>query len=252
MSQRADEALIAALGAVARALSDVASPAMVIGGLAVIARGVPRLTADIDVTIAGEGLDLDAFLVTLARQELAPRIGDALEFARRNQVLLLCHGPTGVPVDVSLAWLPFEREALERAESVDFGGVRLQVPQPRTSWYSRRWRGGIATGPISSACSPVTCWPSISTGFGAWWRSSPPSSTIRADSPSLTRSSTAFSGRHGRARRHGADFGVCRGAAPGWGWRVSGSLVRSWPAGASRCDPPIRVIDSVTDRQPWA
>jgi predicted nucleotidyltransferase len=42
-------------------------------------------------------------------------------------VLLLGHEPTGIPIDLTLAWLPFERVALERAEPVDFGGVTIRV-----------------------------------------------------------------------------------------------------------------------------
>jgi hypothetical protein len=55
----ADAALLAALAACARALRRLARPAMIIGGLAVIARGVPRQTVDIDATIWAEGLDVD-------------------------------------------------------------------------------------------------------------------------------------------------------------------------------------------------
>ncbi len=37
---------------------------MIIGGIAAIARGVPRTTLDIDATIAADGLDLEAALGT--------------------------------------------------------------------------------------------------------------------------------------------------------------------------------------------
>ena len=41
-------------------------PAMIIGGIAVIARGVPRHTIDIDATVAAANLDFDVALDTLA------------------------------------------------------------------------------------------------------------------------------------------------------------------------------------------
>jgi predicted nucleotidyltransferase len=44
-------------------------------------------------------------------------------------VLLLRHASSGTPLEVSLAWLPFEREALGRATVVDFGGVHVPVAQ---------------------------------------------------------------------------------------------------------------------------
>lgn len=103
---------------------------MIIGGIAVIARGVPRQTIDVDATVWGEAINAASLFETLARHGLTPRIDDALEFARRHQILQLRHEPSGTPVDLSLAWLPFEREALERASVVDFGGVSLRVATP--------------------------------------------------------------------------------------------------------------------------
>jgi Nucleotidyltransferase of unknown function (DUF6036) len=35
-----------------------------------------------------------------------------------------------VAVDVSLAWLPFEEEAIAAAVTCDFAGVRIRVPRP--------------------------------------------------------------------------------------------------------------------------
>lgn len=61
------------------------------------------------------------------RHRIVPRISDAIAFARERQVLLLRHEPSGVTIEVSFAWLPFEEEALERAYEIDFQGVRLRV-----------------------------------------------------------------------------------------------------------------------------
>lgn len=103
---------------------------MLIGGVAVIARGVRRLTDDVDATVSAEGIDLDELLLELTREGIVPRIPNAVPFARRNQVLLLRHSASGIDVDLSLAWLPFEEEALARAKVVTVGGRRVRVATP--------------------------------------------------------------------------------------------------------------------------
>jgi predicted nucleotidyltransferase len=116
-----------AVQAVARAISALPVPGMIIGGIAVITRGVPRLTRDVDVTIAGAGVGLADLLDRLRKHRLVPRIEGAAEFAAAHQVLLLRHEPSGVDVDVSIAWLPFELEALAAAEMLDVAGVHVSV-----------------------------------------------------------------------------------------------------------------------------
>lgn len=122
--------VLEALAALQRALEDLDAPSMILGGIAVIARGVPRLTVDIDATVWGESVALEELFTSLAAQDIRPRIPEAEEFARRRQVLLLVHTPSGTPLEVSVGWLPFEREAILRAETVDFGGVPISVARP--------------------------------------------------------------------------------------------------------------------------
>ena len=123
----ADLAVTAALRKLAEAFDEFGAPAMVIGGIAVVARGVPRTTLDIDTTVWAAGLDLDRALELFGRHGLTPRVIDARRFAEDHQVLLLQHEASGTPIDVVLARLPFEREALARATPVDFGGATLGV-----------------------------------------------------------------------------------------------------------------------------
>jgi hypothetical protein len=78
---------------------------LVIGGIAVIARGVPRVTRDIDVTFSGADVTLRGLMADLERAGIVSRIDDALAFAAESQVLLSRHAETGVDIDVSLAWL---------------------------------------------------------------------------------------------------------------------------------------------------
>jgi hypothetical protein len=126
----ADRDFLRALAALAGVLAALPTPGMVIGGLAAIARGVPRQTVDIDATVRAEGLPLGDLLAAFARHEIVPRVPDIEGFARRSQVLLLEHHPTKTPLEIALAWLPFEHEALARATEVEFGGVRIPVAQP--------------------------------------------------------------------------------------------------------------------------
>lgn len=85
----ADRSFAAALRAVAAALSEIPAPSMIIGGVAVIAAGVPRQTIDIDATLLGREAGLDEVVTAFTRHGITPRIEDALQFARERQVLLL-------------------------------------------------------------------------------------------------------------------------------------------------------------------
>ncbi len=103
---------------------------MVIGGIAIIGRGVRRFTTDVDVAVRGDAVKPEALIEECARQHIVPRMDDALEFARVNLVLLLRHQPTGVDIDASLAWTAFEHEALEAREEARFGRVMVPMATP--------------------------------------------------------------------------------------------------------------------------
>lgn len=125
-----DSALGGTLEALRSALDEIGAPAMIIGGIAVIARGVPRQTIDVDATVWGADLEIERALEVLERYGIEPRIRDAADFARERQILLLHHVASKTPIDLSLAWLPFEREALEKSTEVDFGGISLRIARP--------------------------------------------------------------------------------------------------------------------------
>lgn len=138
----ADTGLLLALESLQNVLAGFDRRAMIIGGIAVIARGVPRQTIDIDATVDATGTDIDALLATLGQHGIEPRIPDAAAFARERQVLLLRHLPSGTPLDVTLASLPFELEALDRATIVDFDGVpvRVATPEDLVIYKAAAWR----------------------------------------------------------------------------------------------------------------
>ena len=115
------------LHALARVLDDLPAPAMLIGGMAVIARGLPRTTRDIDVAVLGGKVPLDRLLACLEEGGFEPRMTRPLDFARQNQVLLMRHKATAVELDLSLAWLSFEIEAISSADRLPVAGARLPV-----------------------------------------------------------------------------------------------------------------------------
>jgi predicted nucleotidyltransferase len=122
--------IVRALEDVAKVVSRHEGRAAVIGGIAVIARGVQRLTRDIDIAVAGAALSTAALAQELAHAGIVPRIADAIAFADESQVLLMRHEASGVDVDASRAWLPFEIEALAAAKPESLAGVRISIAQP--------------------------------------------------------------------------------------------------------------------------
>lgn len=89
-----------------------------IGGVAFLRWGEPRLTRDVDISLfTGFGRE-DDFLAPLL-MAYRSRIADAHDFARRNRVLLL-KTEDGVPFDVALAGLPFEKRIIDRASRFRF------------------------------------------------------------------------------------------------------------------------------------
>ena len=90
----------------------------IIGGLAVLRWGEPRLTQDVDLSVfAGFGSE-EPFIAALL-EAFPARIPDAARFALHNRVLLL-KTSLGVAADISLAGLPFEERVMERASDFAF------------------------------------------------------------------------------------------------------------------------------------
>jgi hypothetical protein len=119
--------LVDALIAVDRGLAAARVPYMIIGGIAVMARGLVRMTDDIDLVVASDSAPPERLVDLLASEQIEPRRDDAVAFAHVQQVLLLRHAPTRTAIDLSLGWLPFEAEALARAERVAFGDAQIAV-----------------------------------------------------------------------------------------------------------------------------
>lgn len=90
----------------------------IIGGVAVMRWGNPRMTVDVDVTLLTGFGDEDRFLDGLAKR-FKPRLANWREFAIANRIVLL-ETSSGVRLDVALAGFPFEERAVGRASEFNF------------------------------------------------------------------------------------------------------------------------------------
>lgn len=96
------------------------------GAQAVVAYGVPRFSADVDVTVALAPDDPQRFARDMEAGGFTLRVDDP-EFLRRTRVLPFVHAATGMPLDVVLAGSGLEEEFLGRAKRTDIGGANVPV-----------------------------------------------------------------------------------------------------------------------------
>lgn len=100
-------------------------PFMVIGGAAINLWGNTRSTKDVDVSVWVADDDLEKCVHSMVAVFPA-RIANPVEFARTRRILLL-QTPAGIDVDISLALLPFEQEAIRRAPVKLLHGREVKV-----------------------------------------------------------------------------------------------------------------------------
>lgn len=98
----------------------------VFGAQAVILYGVPRLSADVDVTLALVPDAPESFAREMAAAGFALRVDDP-DFVRRTRVMPFVHLATGMPLDVVLAGSGLEDDFLNRAKAVELAGTTVRV-----------------------------------------------------------------------------------------------------------------------------
>ncbi|MGH9321035.1 MAG: nucleotidyltransferase [Vicinamibacteria bacterium] len=98
----------------------------VFGAQAVIAYGVPRLSADVDVTVDLVPDEPERFAREMEAAGFALRIADS-DFLRRTRVMPFVHVATAMPLDVVLAGSGLEDEFLDRARTVDLSGTAVPM-----------------------------------------------------------------------------------------------------------------------------
>lgn len=103
---------------------------LIIGGIAVSLLTRPRTTQDIDVLSVLEESQWKAFLKKGRRFGFEARIPDVLSFAQENRVLLLRHTKSGVNIDISFGYLPFEKESIKQKTIHKVGHLQIPLPTP--------------------------------------------------------------------------------------------------------------------------
>ena len=93
-------------------------PYMIIGGQAVLLHGLPRMTKDIDITLGVDTRDLGKVVKSVAAVGLEI-IPDQFEsFVEKTFVLPARHQESGIRVDFIFSFIPYERQAIDRAKPV--------------------------------------------------------------------------------------------------------------------------------------
>jgi predicted nucleotidyltransferase len=104
---------------------------MIIGGQAVLMYGEPRMTRDIDITLALTPDELNKILNIVKNLDLEILVKDAESFVKKTWVLPCFHKESGLRIDFIFSWTPFEREAIGRTKIFDINGypVRFATPE---------------------------------------------------------------------------------------------------------------------------
>ena len=103
---------------------------MLIGGQAVLVHGEPRVTEDIDITLAAEPDRLGDVVQMCDRIGLAPLPENVAQFVAETFVLPARHALTGFRVDFVFSSTQFEREAIARAVPLDIAGEPVAFATP--------------------------------------------------------------------------------------------------------------------------
>jgi hypothetical protein len=102
----------------------------VFGAQAVVVYGLPRLTADLDVTLEASLERALALLPLLEQRGFATRAPEPEDLLRRARVLTLAHRSSGMAVDLVVAGPGLEEEFLAHRRFVDLGGLEVPVISP--------------------------------------------------------------------------------------------------------------------------
>ena len=129
MNAELPESLLAALGALVDSLREADVSVIIIGGVAASVLGRPRLTRDIDALADVPDDEWSRVVDAATAFGIMPRIGAALEFAARSRVLLLRHEASQIDIDLIVATLPFERDAVAAGQSRSLGSIEIRLPR---------------------------------------------------------------------------------------------------------------------------
>jgi len=97
-------------------------PYMIIGGQAVLLHGLPRMTKDIDITLGVDTQALDKVVTSIAATGLEIIPDHFRSFVEKTFVLPAQHQESGIRVDFIFSFVPYERQAIDRAKPVLLAG----------------------------------------------------------------------------------------------------------------------------------
>jgi len=104
---------------VQNALRSVGLEFCFIGGIPLQYWGEPRATTDVDLTVLCD-LGQEESVLEKLKSVLEPRTDDTDELALIGR-MYLATSPSGVQVDISLGFTPYEHRLMERAADLEFG-----------------------------------------------------------------------------------------------------------------------------------
>ena len=96
------------------------------GAQAVVAHGVPRLSADVDVTLLLDPVEPEQFAAEMRAAGFELRLSDP-EFVRRTRVMPFLHVRTAMPLDIVLGGPGLEEEFQKGARGVAMGQTTVPV-----------------------------------------------------------------------------------------------------------------------------
>lgn len=100
------------------------------GAQAVQVWGLPRLSADVDVTVRLRSPAVGPFVAAMRDAGFTMRVPNAERFAAEVHVLPFLHVASRIPLDAIIAGPGPEDEFLARARIVSIGGVNVPVISP--------------------------------------------------------------------------------------------------------------------------
>jgi len=103
---------------------------MVTGGQAVLLYGEPRLTRDIDVTLAVSVERLPEILEMVRELEWQVLVTSPAEFVRETMVLPCVEPASAIRIDLIFSFSPYERQAMERVRRVKMGSAHVRFASP--------------------------------------------------------------------------------------------------------------------------
>ena len=116
----------ALLQKIARGLDSRKIPYMLIGGQAVLVYGEPRLTRDVDVTLGVGPEKLDTILDWVRESGWRVLVESAAAFVAQTYVLPCVDEASGIRIDFIFSISNFERQAIERAKSMEVQGTPVR------------------------------------------------------------------------------------------------------------------------------